>query len=284
MKIIVIGSINIDFVIDTIDMPANGETVFAKSYDLLPGGKGANQAVAAARLGGDVSFYGKIGSDRLSDVALLNFKSSGIDTMYLKKVDGNTGCATILLNDNDNRILNVPGVNNTFTKDEINEELISKFDIILVQNEINYDVVEHIIEIGYKLGKIIIYNPAPFIKKINLELLKKITYITPNEIEAELLFGKDYKKLMIDFPEKIIVTLGSEGVQFYKDGKYSQILPSKVDVVDTTGAGDTFNGALATYLSLGNDLPNAIMKAVVAATESVKGFGAQDAMPWKGFN
>lgn len=284
MKVLVIGSINVDFVIDTHRIPDKGETIFANQYKILPGGKGANQAVAAARLGAQVTFLGKIGTDIFNDIALQNFKSANINTTYIQKVEGNTGCATIIIDHQDNRILNVPGVNQTFIKNDISKDLINEHDIILIQNEINKDIVDHIIDLAYESHKIIIYNPAPYIEKMSEDMLKKITYLTPNEIEVESLFGKNYKIIMEKYPEKIIVTLGEQGVKFFSNGKYEQFLPDKVKVVDTTGAGDTFNGALAAYLSMHMNLKDAIMKAEIAATESVKKFGAQDSMPWKGLN
>lgn len=282
MKILVIGSINVDLTTVTNVMPKQGETVIGQNFQVLPGGKGANQAVAAARLGADVSFYGKVGDDQFAEYSLFNFKQCGIDTTNIEKVDAPTGIANIIVYENDNRIIINQGANAMFSIEDFDVDILDGFDIVLMQYEIDIDFTHYIIEQAHKKGKVVVLNPAPYNDKFNLELIDKIDYLIANQIEAESMFKKDYQKLLKTYPNKVLVTLGKDGVIYYDGKEMTQVIAEKVPVVDTTGAGDTFCGAFVASLASGMTLHQAVMKAVVAGTYSVQKLGAQSAMPWKG--
>lgn len=282
MKILVIGSINVDLTTITKVLPNQGETVIGESFHILPGGKGANQAVAAARLGADVSFYGKVGDDHFAEYSLLNFKQCGIDTALIEKVDESTGVANIIVYENDNRITINQGANAKFSIDAFDTNILDAFDIVLLQYEIDIDFTHFIIQEAHKRNKIVVLNPAPYNEKFSLEILEQVDYLIANQIEAESMFNQDYQKSIKKYPKKVIVTLGKDGVIYYDGKEMIQIIAEKVPVVDTTGAGDTFCGAFVSALASDMTLHQAVMKAVVAGTYSVQKLGAQSAMPWKG--
>lgn len=287
-KIAVIGSINMDMTVKTERVPCKGETIFGRDLRHIPGGKGANQAVAAARLGGYVSMFGCVGEDSFGESLLNNLKEQGISIEYVRKISGVTsGLAMITVAENDNMIVVVPGANGYVTVEylETVKEEILEHDIILLQNEIPKETVHYAIEICHKAGKTIIYNPAPAYL-LEEELMNKISYLTPNEHEVMIVIGDSsvkqsdcLDKLINNYPDKLIVTVGSRGVKA-ADAEGVFLVPSlKSDVVDTTGAGDTFNGAFAFALSQGQDFREALHLANVAAGLSVEKEGAQAGMP-----
>ncbi|MBA2174887.1 ribokinase [Halobacillus locisalis] len=270
----VIGSINMDLTVSTKVVPRQGETVMGDSFATFPGGKGANQAVAAARLGGDVRMIGAVGSDVFGNDLLEHLRREGIDTSGVASVDGvSTGTATIIVSNGDNRIIVAPGANHEVTVPLVErfEEMIKESDIVLVQLEIPLSPVEYVSKLAVDHGVPLIVNPAPY-QTLPEAVLRGATYLTPNESEATLLEA--------DSPstkEKWITTIGSAGVRLNKD---DVIVPGYlVDAVDTTGAGDTFNGALATKLAKGSSLEDAAQFANAASALSVQKLGAQQGMP-----
>lgn len=282
-KITVVGSLAIDYVVETKKIPRKGETVQGESFTTKFGGKGANQAISAARLGGMVSMIGMVGTDEMGDHIITNLKKNTIDVSnILKTTTCSTGTAHITISENDNSIIVVGAANNLLeldlNKDENLKETILKSDIVLLQNEIPEQVNSSIINFCFNNGIKIIYNPAPA-KKISRDMIDKVSYITPNEKECELLFNSHYLEVLPKFPNKLIVTIGEKGVAF-NDGEKNVIVPSyEVTPVDTTGAGDTFNGALAVALTNNMNLLEAIQFSNFVASLSIQKFGAQEGMP-----
>ncbi|HWO78516.1 MAG TPA: ribokinase [Bacillus sp. (in: firmicutes)] len=277
--ITVIGSLNIDLVTSVERYPKLGETLLGNDFQTKYGGKGANQAVAAARLGGAVQMVGCVGSDSYGDNYRSYLKGEGILIDNVEPVTHtSTGTASITIAEGDNSIIVVPGANFALTPDviESKKEVIANSQVILLQLEIPMETVEKVLEIAKENDVVTILNPAPF-QTIPAHWWDMITYITPNEHEAAMLMeSADFKQ---GYKEKIIMTNGSKGVVFYQDGMEQMVPAPKVEVVDTTGAGDTFNGALAYFLHEGKVLNEACRFAVGAASLSVTKFGAQGGMP-----
>lgn len=281
-KIMVVGSISTDFNVKSEKKPAVGETVKGASFSTSFGGKGANQAVAAARLGAAVQMVGTVGQDEFGALLLTNLETNGIDTSYVERVTSvESGSAHITLVDNDNSIIFIPGANNAF--DESRLEVLAKemkeMEYVILQNEIPMTIISKIIDICDELGVKTIYNPAPA-ESVSEELIGKVTYITPNESEFKVLFPEmTVDEGLKKYPSKLIITLGSDGVAYY-DGTEIVTVPSyKVEVKDTTGAGDTFNGALAYALVTGASLTPSIQFANLVAAISIQKDGAQGGMP-----
>ncbi|WP_053371959.1 ribokinase [Paenibacillus sp. FJAT-27812] len=287
-KITVIGSMNIDMVTETEIMPNQGETIFGSVFSSFTGGKGANQAVACARLGAEVTMIGCVGEDHFGKQLLDALKAEGIDIVNVKTVPHNsTGIATITVCDNDNRIIVIPGANHNLYPEDIMslKEIIAESDMVLLQQEIPFVTVQAAIKLANELSVPVILNPAPAIK-LPRELLDQVYIMTPNEYELAILLGLDekqertYEQLIELYPQRIVMTGGSKGA-FYKslDGEMKHEPGKKVEAVDTTGAGDTFNGALAVKLSEGSTLAEAVKFAVAASALSVTKLGAQSGMP-----
>ncbi len=279
MKILVIGSINVDFMTITDKTPDIGETVVGRKFKMAPGGKGANQGISVKRLGSDPGFFGMVGKDEMADIALTNFYKYGVDTNHILRSELNTGIANIIIENKDNRIVVVPGANHDFKTEDFDVSILDEYDILLLQMEINTDFVYWVIEQAHQKNKIIILNPAPYDRGMPKQILDKVTYFTPNEIEASQIFGKDYHRQMKVYPNKMIVTLGHKGAEYYNGKDYVSIPAEQVNVVDTTGAGDAFNAALAVALSKNKQLRDAVAFAVRVATKSVERLGAQDVIP-----
>jgi ribokinase len=281
-KITIIGSINMDLVTSTNRVPVMGETVMGESFHTIPGGKGANQAVAAARLGAETTMIGCIGHDSFGHDLLSHLKNQGVNIDYLKPVThSSTGIASITISNGDNQIIVIPGANYQLTPELVasHEEVIANSDIVLLQLEIPIESVEKAVELAGKHRVLVILNPAP-IRPLSKELLQKVDYLTPNEFEQQQLFASNEwtEKEREAMLKKCIITRGSKGITFYRDHKIE--IPSfKVDVVDTTGAGDSFNGALAYSLSEGMALEDACKFANAVAAMSVTKLGAQAGMP-----
>lgn len=284
MKIAVVGSINVDQIVEADRIPLKGETLFGKTINLIPGGKGANQAVAMAKLGAKVEMFGCVGSDDYGRQMIDNLKKYGIETNSIKVVDGvSTGIAIITLGDNDNTIVVVKGANNYVDCDYISsiKDKLLTYDMVVLQHEIPLDTVHYIVNLCYENNIPTVLNPAPA-ADVPMDIIKKITYITPNEHEVNLIFGKDksIEELLKMYPKKLIVTLGSAGVAVAVDNNTVHKIPvRKANVIDTTGAGDTLNGAFCVRICKGDSIVDALKYANVAASLSIEKLGAQSGMP-----
>ncbi|RBW69320.1 ribokinase [Bacillus taeanensis] len=281
-KITVIGSINMDLVTSTNVIPNQGETVLGTNFLTMPGGKGANQAVASAKLGGNVTMIGSVGSDVFGEELKANLKEQGVSVEHIgQSADAPTGIASIILSNGDNRIIVVPGANQGVTSAMIEEkeEMIASSDVLLLQLEIPLETVEKAAEIAKKHHVKVILNPAP-IQPLSEELLEKVDFITPNEHELALLLKRiQSKETKKDLYEKLIVTKGAEGVTYYQNGREHHISSYKVEAVDTTGAGDSFNGAFAVGISRGMTKREACQLGNAVGALSVTKLGAQTGMP-----
>jgi len=281
MKIVVVGSCSQDYFTIGDRFPKKGETLFGKDFSMSPGGKGSNQAVAAAKLGADVTFLGCVGNDDIGEAITKNMSDHSIKTNYIEKIDGvPTGIATIIVAEEDNIIVIVKGANNAVTVNYVQKNLnvLEDADMVIMQLEIPLETVEFVTDYCYEKGISVILNPAPAIE-LKQELIEKVTYITPNETELEIVFNDTMENVLQKYPNKVIMTNGSLGVN-YHNGKEIVNVPSyKVNVVDTTGAGDSFNGALAYSLLAGNKLSEAIRFSNKVASKTVQDVGAQTAMP-----
>ncbi|GAA0449714.1 ribokinase [Alkalibacillus silvisoli] len=280
--ITVIGSINMDLVTESDQFPNKGETILGQSFSMIPGGKGANQAVAASKLGADVNLIGCVGTDAFSQTLSDHFKSQGINTNYIEEIsDQPTGTAAITIAENDNHIIAVPGANYSVTPELVEkyEDVIAASETIILQFEIPIASVEKAIEIAHRHEVRVILNPAP-IQPISRSVMEKVDYITPNEHELTLLLDDEEKKSFYEQNlEKFIVTHGSKGVLYYKEGEEHLVPAFSVDVVDTTGAGDSFNGALAVALTNGETLEESLRFGNAVGALSVSKLGAQTGMP-----
>jgi len=292
--ITVIGSTNTDMVIKTSKLPAPGETILGGDFLMNPGGKGANQAVAAARLNGKVILVAKTGEDLFGQQAKKLFRSENLDTEYLSSDPlAPSGIALITVDDRgENCIVVAPGANSRLVREDIVNALpaLMKSEFILMQLEIPLDTVIYAAEIAHKAGRKVILNPAPA-QQLPSELLSMLYMITPNETEAELLTGipvndiesaKAAAQLLIEKGvEVVVITMGAQGA-FLTTNEYAVLIPSyMVEAVDTTAAGDCFNGALTVALSEGAALKDAVSFANRAASISVTRMGAQASAPYR---
>ncbi|KRG09815.1 ribokinase [Lederbergia galactosidilytica] len=292
-KITIIGSMNMDMVVEAPRFPNGGETIIGNKISFIPGGKGANQAVAVARLGAPTTMIGAVGEDAFGQTLMDSLKETGVDVHYIKQSQTvSTGTASITLVPDENTIVVVPGANHELKADDIEklESVISESDIILLQLEIPLETVEAAVDVAFKHHKTLILNPAPA-QELPTELLKKIDYITPNESELETLTQMNRSEYsldemmdeLLDKGIRCVITtlaLGADGVAWkQKDEQVRQISSHQVSVVDTTGAGDAFNGALAYFLSQGNSVEQAVSFANQVSALAVTKFGAQGGMP-----
>ncbi|WP_145147695.1 ribokinase [Paenibacillus xylanexedens] len=281
-KICVIGSSSMDLVVTSARRPGAGETVLGDSFKTVPGGKGANQAVAAARLGAKVAMIGRVGDDAFGKDILENFRANAVNTQNVKPVTHlESGTAHIILAEGDNSIVVVEAANREVTPAYVDEaaEVIRNADIVLIQQEIPEETVVHVSARCAEFGTPLLLNPAPA-RTLPQEVIDNAAYITPNEHEAEILFqGMSPAEALRQYPNKLFITEGSKGVRYF-DGAEEILVPTyKVDAVDTTGAGDTFNAAFAVALAEGKPLQESIRFANRAASLSVTKFGAQGGMP-----
>ncbi|NLK10728.1 MAG: ribokinase [Staphylococcus equorum] len=281
-NIVVIGSSSIDLVVKTDVLPQAGETVMGNSFFTTTGGKGANQAVAAARLSNKVYMIGAVGDDENGKQIIENLEQNNVDTTFMDKIENETsGTAHITLFEDDNRIIVVPAANNHVTPEKVLPKLerFGAGDIILMQHEIPEHTIKEVTDYAVKHDMKVILNPAPY-RNIDKEIIDKVTWITPNESESELLFENGVDEALKAYPRKLIVTKGAAGAMFYNDSQ-QLVKGYKKKVVDTTGAGDTFNGALAVALIENKPLQEAVDFANLAGSFSVTGLGAQGAMPYR---
>lgn len=281
-NICVIGSSSMDLVVTSSRRPGAGETVLGESFKTVPGGKGANQAVAAARLGAEVVMIGRVGDDTFGKDILENFKANGVNTSNVKPVThSESGTAHIILAEGDNSIVVVEAANRGVTPAYVDEaaEAIRNADIVLIQQEIPEETVIHVSQLCAEYKTPLLLNPAPA-RAVPQEVIDNASYITPNEHEAEILFkGMKPAEAIRQHPNKLFITEGSKGVRYF-DGNEEVLVPTyKVEAVDTTGAGDTFNAAFAVALAEGKSIQESVRFANRAASLSVTKFGAQGGMP-----
>lgn len=293
-KITVIGSSNTDLVATVPKLPLPGETVMGKEFIVTSGGKGANQAVAIARIGGDVTFIAKVGTDDYGEQALRNFKKDGINTSFVFQDDNTpSGVALIFVDENgENMLVPVPGANGRLLPVDIEKARIAieSADIMVLQLEVPLQTVEYAITIAYEKGIPIVLNPAPG-RKLESQLIEKVNYITPNETEAETLTGikvvddSSAKKAGMELlklgTKTVIITLGKKGSMLI-DANHSELIPAfVVDAVDATAAGDAFTGGFAYAVACGKDIREAIKFGNAVAGITVTRMGAQPSMPTK---
>lgn len=282
-KIAVIGSINSDFFVEMDRLPNSGETILGNSFFMALGGKGANQAVAASRLGADVSFFGSVGNDDHGKFVKETFSQEKIDTSYLNFTDdAHTGAAFVEISNSENRIIVIPGANNHTTKAYVEEllEKILEHDIFIFQFEIPMETIDYLIPILHANNKTIIVNPAPALS-IKQEILEKITYLTPNEHEYQVVLNQSgsMEEALSLYPNQLMITCGHDGVKFFDGNEIVHVPAHTVDAVDTTGAGDTFCGAFAAAIANEKELSESIRFGNIAAALSVRKRGAQAGMP-----
>lgn len=291
-NILVVGSINMDLVTICERAPRGGETLFGKDFFQIPGGKGANQAVAIGKLEGRVTMLGKVGKDALGTELLKSLKDNGVNIDRIEREDISSGIAKIIVEENgENRILVVPGANGKVDRDYIdrNIDMIQRADYIVAQLEIPLDTVEYLFEKAKEMEKITILNPAPG-RVLNENIIKNSDYVIPNESELELLTGIKTdseaniilagKKLLSQGVKGLIITLGSKGSMYMdKNGNHEIYSAYKVKALDTTAAGDSFIGGLVTGLSKGLQIKDAIGLGTKVAAISVTRMGAQSSLP-----
>lgn len=292
-KILVIGSSNTDMTIKGERLPLPGETVLGGAFEMGPGGKGANQAVAAKRLGGDVTFVCKVGRDLFGDNAVSLYDKEGIDTSHILRSDKPSGTALILVDAKaENSIAVAPGANGDITVEDIEgiRTVIEESDYVILQLEIPVPAVMKAVEIAHKAGKYVILNPAPACS-LPEEIFRNISLITPNQTEIALMTGcrvedeASLRQAVARIREMgvkdVVVTLGSKGSLVCTGDEFTLVPSKKVKAVDTTAAGDTFCGGLAVGLSEGKSLVEAASFATCASALTVQKMGAQNSIPFR---
>ena len=294
--ITVVGSFVVDLTARTPHMPVPGETVLGRSFKMGPGGKGGNQATAAARVGSKVNMITKLGKDEFGDMAIKSFTKDGINMDYTPVVeDSFTGTALIIVDDNsENMIAVTPGACGTITKEEVYaaEKAIKNSQVIVMQLETSNDAVAATAELAGKYDIPLIFNPAPYHDDFPREILQHVTYATPNETEAGYMAGgvdvvddatalEAAAKIQAQGVKTIVMTLGKRGCLVYESAdKHKFVDAFKLDnVVDTTGAGDAFNGGFAHAIEQGMELYEAVRYGNAVAGLSVTKFGTAPAMP-----
>ena len=290
-KIVVIGSSNTDMVVRSERLPRPGESVIGGGFMMAGGGKGANQAVAVARMGHRVLFAAAVGNDMFGDAAVAAYKRFGIDTTYIARKDTPSGVALIMVDGAGQNSISVAlGANNILTVEDVMPALeqVESGDIVLLQLEIPMETVDACVAVAAAKGARVVLNPAPA-AVVSEHTLSKLYLITPNQTEAQTLTGVDVtdeataqlaaQVLVSHGVERVVITMGSAGAYLYEEGKGVLIPACKVSAVDTTAAGDVYNGALCAALAEGQSLQDALKFATKASAISVTRVGAQPSVP-----
>lgn len=291
-QIVVVGSVNADMVVKSRRIPLPGETVTGGRFVMAAGGKGANQAVAAARLGARVTLVAKVGQDMFGDQAIENYRREGIHTEHVVRDPHHaTGVALILVDDQGENLISVAsGANHALTPQEVAQaaDCIRAADAVMLQLEIPMDVVCYTAQLAAEAGVPVILNPAPA-AELDGALLRRVTYLTPNESEAKRLTGIDVRdeasaqaaaqRLLAAGVRHVIVTLGAKGSLLVSPGRATLIPGRRVEAVDTTAAGDAFNGALACAVARGEPIDQAVRQGNLVGALAVTRMGAQPSLP-----
>lgn len=290
-KIIVIGSSNTDMVVRSERLPRPGESVIGGGFMMAGGGKGANQAVAVARMGHRVIFTAALGRDMFGDAAVSSYQRFGIDTSYIVRKDAPSGVALIMVDSAGQNSISVAlGANNSLSTENIRGvlEQVERDDIVLLQLEVPMATVDAAVDIAAAKGARVVLNPAPA-AVVSEQTLSKLYLITPNQTEAQTLTGIEVKDeataslaaqvLCSRGVGRVVITMGSLGAYLYEEGRGEIIEARKVAAVDTTAAGDVYNGALCAALAEGKSLREALAFATKASAISVTRVGAQPSVP-----
>jgi ribokinase len=277
--ILVLGSINVDLIVPVPHLPHPGETVLGGDYSILPGGKGANQALAARRAGAEVMLAGAVGTDTFADIALGGLRREGVDTRLVRTVEQPTGCAAIMVSTGgENAIAVAPGANVSVNADQVPDELLVPDTILVVQMEVPPGETEFLIGRVGARGGCSLLNLAPALP-VDPALLRNIDFVVANEGEAATL-GSEPARIAQLPRQGLVVTRGAAGATaFLRAGGLIEVPALQIEPVDTTGAGDTFVGVLAAALDLGSTLESALRRASAAAGLACLARGAQSAMP-----
>ncbi|HSR52632.1 MAG TPA: ribokinase [Acidobacteriota bacterium] len=291
-RIVVVGSSNTDLIVQTERIPAPGETVLGSDLTMAAGGKGANQAVAAARLGAQVTFVARLGVDDFGKQALKKLEAEDIDCSHLQLDPGlPSGAALIMVqHGGQNAIAVAPGANSGLSPSDVDRayEKLRQSQALLLQLEVPVETVRHAADLARRQGLIVVLNPAPA-QRLEAELLRQVSVLTPNESEAEILTGvkvedessarQAARKMGELGASSVVITLGEKGAYLLTKDEAALIPAPKVDAVDATAAGDAFNGALACALAAGFSIAEAVAQANVAGALSVTRLGAQPSLP-----
>jgi ribokinase len=286
-SILVIGSLNYDLVVSVDHLPVPGETIIGGSLKMYPGGKGANQAVACARMGGKVGMIGHVGKDGYGDALINTLRNDGIDPRWISREgDEATGVAMITVDKAGmNTIVVASGANNLVSPQEVRRsmEAFNDAGVLVMQLEIPVDAVQEGMWVAKAKGIKIILNPAP-VRDLPVDLLSSVDYLIPNQTELFMLSGEKEVESGIEYllklgVETVIVTLGGDGVLMAKKGFRKRFQAFKVDAIDTVAAGDAFVGAFAVALLEGKQVEQAVILANAAAAISVTRHGAQPSLP-----
>ncbi len=291
VRIVVVGSFVMDFIFETPRRPLKGESIIGKSFSMAPGGKGANQAMQAALLGAQVHMVGRVGDDVFGDQILSSLSGAGVNVDHVKRDPGGTGCSGIVLDDSgDNSIVMVPRANMLCSPDDVDaaSEAIKNADLLLLQLEIPMKVNERAVKLAVKHGVPVIMDPAPACA-LEEFYYRNVKIMKPNETEAQILSGIDVKdvgsaeaaarEIAARGLETVIITLGGGGVLLLDGNNASHFPTVKVDVKDTTAAGDSFTGGLAVFLAEGKPVSEAVRLANYLAALSTTRLGAQPSLP-----
>lgn len=292
-KIVVIGSLNMDCVIETPHMPKKGETISGRSVTLIPGGKGANQAYAAGVLGGKVAMIGAVGSDSFGETLKSNLRNAGVDISSVSVIENETtGQAFITVDDGgENSIIIIAGTNGMVTKELVQrcQDKIKESDIVIMQLEIPLETVQYTKDLAVSLGKTVIIDPAPAVEDLPDDFFENVDYIKPNETELQILTGRKMKteaelaegakEMLSRGVKQVIVSLGEKGCLLVSDEGEKFFPANKVKAVDTTAAGDSFTAAFALALSEGRSCEEAIRFGQKVSAIVVTRKGAQTSIP-----